>query len=494
MKPRRISTALYITAILSILFNTRLYAKVTFPALFGDNMVLQQKSNAPLWGKALPGHKVSVTTSWNKRLYETIADSKGNWKTTVSTPIYGGPYSISFTDNETVVLNNIMIGEVWLCAGQSNMEMPVAGWGEIKNYEQELTTAAYPNIRLLLVDHNSSRKPLDDVTLTQGGWQPCSPECVADFSAIAYFFARKIYEVKHVPIGIINVSWGGSVAEDWISESSLNTMPVFKTAIKKMQTDSTKWDKPIQTLDQANRPAVLYNALIHPFIPLAIRGVIWYQGESNSDKSYQYRQLFPLLINDWRKSWGIGDFPFLFVQLANFNFGIINDVPKESGLAELREAQQMALSLPETGMAVAIDVGDANQIHYKNKQEPGRRLALVALAKVYKMHVPFSGPVFRSYKIKGNTVKLYFDHVDGGLEKTDTLKGFAIAGTDKKFYWAKATIKGNKVIIYSPDMHYPVAVRYGWANNPDCNLYNNAHLPAAPFRTDNWPGITFGKE
>lgn len=642
-------------------------AKVLLPAFLTDNMVLQQKATPLLWGKAAPGKPVIVTTSWNNKKYSASTGSSGEWKINVSTPAAGGPYTVTFDDGDAITLKNILIGEVWLCSGQSNMEMPLAGWGKITNYEQEIAAANYPNIRLLQVEHVTSNSPLNDVKVANGGWQPCSPKSVAEFSAVAYSFARNIYQTNKVPIGLIHTSWGGTIAEAWTSGSSLKKMPAFAPVVEQMEngpktqddilknykqqlqiwqnevnasdpgfkqnnavwasadfnTSSWKsmklpnlwekagledfdgvvwfrkkitvpanlsgkdmklslgpvddqditwingtevvrtegWDKkraynipgkllksgentitvrvldgsggggiygdekeltlsassgqviPLagawqyavamdkskippmpQTPDGPNRVTVLYNAMIHPFIPYTIRGAIWYQGESNADRAYQYRELFPLMIADWREKWGNSDFPFYFVQLANFMN--VNDQPAESAWAELREAQLKTLSVPNTGMAVAIDIGEANDIHPKNKQEVGRRLALIARAKVYKEDIAFSGPAYQSHKIEGSTVILNFDHANGGLEakRGTVLKGFVMAGEDKKFYWADAKIVGNTVVVSSPDVAKPVAVRYAWANNPICNLYNKAGLPASPFRTDDWQGITFAKE
>ena len=644
------------------------FAKVVIPAIFSDNMVLQQKDSAPLWGKANKDKTIRISTSWNSKTYTTQADAAGNWNLKVATPAAGEtPYTITFDDGEPLILKNVLIGEVWVCSGQSNMEMPLEGWGKINNYKQEIANANYPNIRLLQVEKATSTVPLQDVKVENGGWQPCSPETVANFSAIAYFFARNIYQNQHIPIGLIHTSWGGTIAEAWTSGASLKQMPAFSPAVEQMEkgpsdpaalkaqyqqqysawqqqllakdagyadgkpawaTTGIKdaawksmqlpanwetaglpdfdgvvwfrksinlpasmagkeltlklgpvddnditwfngveigrtqgWDKPrtytvpanlvktgenvvtVRIVDAAgggglygkpeqlalsgpgnktialagnwrykvgmaasempampqapegpNRPTVLYNAMIHPLLPYAIRGAIWYQGESNADRAYQYQQLFPLLIADWRKNWGRGDFPFYFVQLANFMD--VAAEPGESEWAELREAQLKTLTLPNTGMAVAIDIGEAGDIHPKNKQEVGRRLALIARAKVYGEKIPYSGPVFQSYKTESSKIRITFQHTNGGLKVKDgtALKGFAISGVDKKFYWADARIEGNDVVVSSPEVSTPVAVRYDWANNPVGNLYNGAGLPASPFRTDNWPGITVAKQ
>lgn len=639
-------------------------AKVTMPAMFSDNMVLQQKTNAAFWGTASAGKSVSVSTGWNNKKYTTLADKNGNWKLKVLTPSFGGPYTISIDDGDVTTLKNVLIGDVWLCSGQSNMEMPLAGWGKIQDYEKEIAAANYPGIRLLQIDHTTSNVPLNDAKVSNGGWTACTPEYVAGFSSVAYFFAREIYKKTKVPIGLIHTSWGGTIAEAWTSGPALKKMPDFAEAVNRIESAETKageetyeqkvktWQKSIVEKDSGNadgkfnwatskdvvpgwqsmtlptlwenaslpdfdgvvwfrkkvmipaawagkdinltlgtidedditwfngekigqtegsnkprsytipgslvkegenemtvrvfdgsgngglygdakmltlssangeqislagpwmykvglnlkglpkpvdtngpnRATVLYNAMIHPFIPFSIRGVIWYQGESNAGRAYQYRTLFPTLINDWRKNWGEGNFPFYFVQLANFLKA--TDQPKESAWAELREAQSKTLSLPNTGMAVAIDIGNALDVHPKNKQEVGRRLALIALAKDYGQKIIFSGPMYQSHILDGNDIKLSFKYADAGLKSNNgsTLSGFEIAGEDKKFYWAKATIAGNQVVVSSSEVAKPVAVRYNWADNPNGNLYNTAGLPASPFRTDDWRGITYDKK
>ncbi|MDR2622450.1 MAG: sialate O-acetylesterase [Dysgonamonadaceae bacterium] len=454
-------------------------AEIKLPKMFTDNMVLQQKTEAPIWGKATPEKEVKITTSWDNQTYKVKAGKDGKWLVKVNTPQAGGPYSIAISDGKTLTLNNILIGEVWICSGQSNMEMPLAGWGKINDYEKEIAEAKYPDIRLLHVNKAASTRPLDDLTATRNGWQECSPANIAEFSATAYFFGRDLYKNLNVPIGLISTSWGGTVAEAWTSGESLEYIPDFKQALDNMknQPEEIKTENP-------NRVTVLYNAMIHPLVPLAFQGAIWYQGESNADRAAQYKELFPLMIRDWRKAWN-RDFPFYFVQLANFKDQ--QPEPVNSNWAELREAQLQTLHLDNTGMAVIIDIGDAKDIHPKNKQDVGIRLALNARALTYKKKTPYSGPVYKSYKIQGDEIRIHFSHADG-LKTSDgsEVKGFAIAGSDHVFHWANAVIEGNKVIVGSPEVKFPVAVRYAWADNPVCNLYNGAGLPASPFRTDNW--------
>lgn len=394
----------------------------------------------------------------------------------------GGPYQITFDNGETSTLKDVLIGEVWVCSGQSNMEMPLAGWGNINNYKQEIAEANYPNIRLITVVKGTSAQALSEAKFNTG-WQPCSPGTIAEFSAIAYFFARNIQQNQNIPIGLIQAAYSGTPAASWVSGPSLKIMPAYDSLVNVISS------KPGSPKD-SHIPTVLYNAMVNPLIPYGIRGVIWYQGESNAGKAYQYKTLFPLLINDWRQNWDNKKSPFYFVQLANFTD--VKQTPGESTWAELREAQMQTLKLPKTGMAVTIDIGEAKDIHPKNKQDVGLRLALIARSKVYKENIAYSGPLYKSYKIKGNQVKLSFNHINGGLQSkgNDELKGFEIASADKKFHWAEAKIVGDKIIVWSDDIKEPIAVRYAWANNPVCNLYNKGGLPASPFRTDNWKGIT----
>jgi sialate O-acetylesterase len=456
--------------------------KVVLSPLFSDNMVLQQKEKVAIWGKSNAGKKVNVIASWNQKKIVVTANLNGEWRVKLSTPEAGGPYNITFDDGEKTILKEVLIGEVWVCSGQSNMEMPLKGWGKINDFKKEIAAANYPNIRLIKVGKTTSTQPLAEAVFSEG-WQPCSPATIAEFSAVAYFFARNIQQHHNIPIGLIQTAYSGTPAESWVSAPSLKKMPAYDSII------SIVISKPGSPKD-SHIPTVLYNAMVNPLIPFGIRGVIWYQGESNDKKAQQYKTLFPLLINDWRHNWGGKKFPFYYVQLANFTE--VLDKPSESTWAELREAQLQTLSVDKTGMAVAIDLGVAKDIHPKNKQDVGLRLALIARSKVYKENIPFSGPIYKTYKTEGDHIKISFSQLNGGLQAkgSDTLKGFSIAGADQKFHWAKAKIEEDKIIVWSEAVKEPVAVRYAWANNPVCNLYNLAALPASPFRTDNWKGIT----
>ncbi len=489
-------------------------AEVRLPKVFGHNMVLQAHARVPVWGWADPGEEVHVLVG--NQLKKTQAGDDGRWRVDLD-PLEYGPVRFVVEGSNRIELNNVLVGEVWVCSGQSNMEWPVV---RAMNAEKEIAAANYPEIRLFKVAKVVAPKPLED---TEGHWAICTPESVRNFSAVGYFFARELHQRLGVPIGMIQSAWGGTPAEAWTSRQALAADPQLQPILKRWDAILANYDQAFRRYQQAlkqwqararaarqagkpvprrprpprgpnhpHRPAGLYNGMIKPIVPFAIKGVIWYQGESNASRAYQYRTLFRTMIRDWRRTWAQGDFPFLFVQLANFRAR--KPEPGESDWAELREAQLLALGEPNTGMAVAIDIGEANDIHPRNKQEVGRRLALAALAIAYGKDVVYSGPIFKRAELEGNKIRLYFDHVDGGLiAKGDELRGFAIAGEDRRFVWAKARIEGDTVVVWSEEVEKPVAVRYGWADNPDCNLYNKAGLPASPFRTDDWPGITVGR-
>jgi sialate O-acetylesterase len=433
----------------------------------------------------------------------------------MDSPKVGGPYKMTIAGKNVIEIDNIMSGEVWVCSGQSNMQWSVQN---SNNPKEEIAAADYPNVRLFSVTRKVAQKPLKDC---QGSWAPCSPETVPGFSAVAYYFGRKLHKDLDVPIGLIHTSWGGTPAEAWTRKEVLEAEPDFKPILTRhaerlanFPQAKKDYEKKLQDWQQAaakakeegkkaprrpraplgpdspHSPAGLYNAMIAPLIPYGIQGAIWYQGESNAGRAYQYRKLFSAMITNWRKDWGQGDFPFLFVQLANFMQ--TKPEPAESAWAELREAQTMALSLPNAGMATIIDIGEADDIHPRNKQDVGKRLALWALAETYDKDIVYSGPLYKSMKVRRAKVVISFDHVGGGLVARDgeALKGFAIAGADRKFVWADAKIDGDTVVVSSENVANPVAVRYAWADNPVCNLYNKADLPASPFRTDDWPGVT----
>ena len=490
-------------------------ADVRLPAVISDNMVLQDGMKATIWGWAEPGEQIMVSVNWHNMQWAVTADKDGMWMFKMNPPKVGGPYKMTIKGKNTITIQNILVGEVWIASGQSNMQWPVK---QSDNAEQEIAEANYPEIRLFTVERKTAEKPQSDCT---GSWVSCSPETVPGFSAVAYFFGKELHKELNVPIGLIQTSWGGTPAEAWTRWQILETEPDFAPILQRYADAVAKYPeaknnyelkviewkeasakakaegkKPPQRPREPfgpghhHSPAGLYNAMIAPLIPYGIRGATWYQGEANAGRAYQYRKLFPTMIKNWRNDWGQGDFPFLFVQLANFK--AVKPEPSESDWAELREAQLMTLSLPNTGMAVIIDIGDANDIHPKNKQDVGKRLALWALAKTYRKKLEYCGPLCKSMEVEGNKVILHFEHVGGGLVACGDgpLKGFAIAGADHKFVWANAKIAGDTVVVSSDKIAEPVAVRYAWADNPVCNLFNKEGLLASPFRIDDWPGIT----
>ena len=643
---------------LSLLYCLHGQSEVRLSPLFTDNMVMQQTTDAPIWGITNTKHAVSIITSWDKKTYNAMPDKDGHFITHVSTPKAGGPYSITISDGTPITIDNVLIGEVWLCSGQSNMDFPVKGWGQTKNCDEELKNADHYRIRLLHVNNTMRPHAQTEFEAVGGGWQLCSAETVAGFSAVGYFFGRDIELNENVPVGLIESAWGGTPVEAWISSEFLSTMSDFKKATQRIinmpddiptrkhfyDEEITSFEKQLKNIDDnsvinadetcnryllpglltqkefadfdgiiwcyktigiphswqnkelklrlgmiddndvtyfngkvigrmdgyaenrvysinadfvkegkatiairimdiggyagivgykdhdicieldaensislngewlikktipladipelprnpitdAKNVCMLYNAMINPLVPFSIKGVIWYQGEDNVNRAYQYRELLPLLIEDWRKQWN-NRFPFYIAQLANYHPK--QKEPGESKWAELREAQHLtAKHKDNVGVACLIDIGDANDIHPANKQEVARRLALLARAYNYGEQIESSGPVYNNHVISGDKVILHFINTDKGLTTSDgkTPRGFAIAGLDHKFYWAETEIKGNTVILWSPKVKHPIAIRYAWADNPDCNLCNSKLLPTYPFRTDDWPGMTLG--
>lgn len=445
-------------------------AAVTLPAIVGDNMVLQRDMWLRVWGWAAPDENVSV--SFAGQMVSTRAHASGNWSVRLRPIPAGGPFDMTIAGSNTIVLHNILIGEVWVCSGQSNMEFGMWSLADSVK-DKEIAAAKWPMIRLFTVAKDNAPIPRIDC---KGSWTPCTPQAVPGFSAVAYYFGRELYQKLGVPIGLIHTSWGGTAAEAWTDHDTLAGDPDLAPC-----------------LGYNDMPTGLYNGMIAPIVNFAIRGAIWYQGESNAGRAYQYRKLLPAMINCWRRAWGEGDFPFYIVELANFQ-AVQTDPNEGSAWAELREAQQLtARNVPHCGIASIIDIGDAADIHPKNKLDVGKRLAFIAEARDYGMPVEFSGPMYASMKVEGKRIKLSFTHVDGGLDvHGKELKGFAIAGEDKKYVWANAKVEGDSIVVWSDEISAPVAARYDWANNPQGNLYNKVGLPANPFRTDDWPGVTFG--
>ncbi|GAA3998223.1 sialate O-acetylesterase [Hymenobacter fastidiosus] len=639
-------------------------ATVRLPRLVGDNMVLQRDTPLPIWGWAAPGERVRI--SFQGRTYRAPAtDATGRWRITLPPLPAGGPYGLTVKGRNTIRLRNILVGDVWLAAGQSNMEWPLQG--DVLDFRPEIAAATYPRIRLLTVAKATASSPR--AGFKSAGWQECSPQTVGSFSAVAYFFGRRLHRQYQVPIGLISAVWGGTDAESWVSPAALRTLPGYQEKALQLEQqpnrinerlddyaarrqawrgspasrdqgrlpDGRTWadttfhpptwatmpvpgawevNSPLRSFDgpvwfrrevgltpeearqpaglslgriddqdstwvngqlvgqtagpdrhrhyvvpagllQPGRnvitvrvldtggeggfvggpdsvqlttatrrlslagewqyqpaydpagvpqspfpngaqaePAAIYNAMIAPLLPYALKGIIWYQGENNAPRAYQYRTLFPALIQDWRTRWGQGDLPFLFVQLAGFMPDQAQ--PADYEWAELREAQLRTLAVPHTGMAVALDLGDPNDIHPRNKQPVGERLALAARRVAYQdSGVVHSGPLLQDMRVQGNTVRLRFSQTGGGLVLKDAtgpyLRGFALAGADRKFVWAQGRLEGQELVLYSDQVATPVAVRYAWGNSPFPNLYNTEDLPASPFRTDDWPGLTVNR-
>ncbi|MDR2841324.1 MAG: glycoside hydrolase family 88 protein [Paludibacter sp.] len=502
MKTIRLFSSLFLLFFIIINAN----ADVKLPAILSDNMILQQQSTVNIWGKASVGEQITVTSSWNNTNYTTITAADGNWLVKITTPKAGKIFSLTVKGNNTLTINNILVGEVWLCSGQSNMDFSVskiAGWKTgIINEESEMQDADYPQIRLFHVKQVTSLSELDDC---QGEWTVCNRENLKDFSAVAFFFGRTLYKNLKTPIGLIQSSWGGTPAEAWTKMSLIREQAVYadKLAVydkieSNYAAELAKYDAALAEykvqkengnpdLKAPRKPngnnhskslATLWNGMIYPIVNYGIKGAIWYQGESNADHSDDYPQVFGNLINSWRTEFKRGDFPFYFVQIAPFY----------QQPAEIREAQLKTWqTVPNTGMAVITDAGDSTDIHPRNKTIPGNRLAYWALAKTYNKKIAFSGPLYQSVKFDANKAILTFLYTEKGL-KTDgnALTGFVIAGKDKRFYKADAQIVGKTVVVVSDKVSEPVAVRYGWGNFFRANLYNTADLPASPFRTDSW--------
>jgi sialate O-acetylesterase len=440
-------------------------ADVTLPRILGSSMVVQQKKPTQLWGWADAGEEVKVR--FGEQAASTKTSDDGSWSLQLTPPEAGGPYEIVISGKNEITLKDVLVGEVWICSGQSNMQWSVQ---QALNPADEIAAAKYPNIRLFTVPRNPAEEPQKD---TKGGnWTECNPKTAAGFSAVGYFFGRELHEELDVPVGLVNTSWGGTIADAWTSTPALEGKEIYKPILER-----AKVFKP----GQPNQASALYNGMIAPLIPLSIQGAIWYQGESNVARAAQYAELFPTMITDWRTNWGQGDFPFVFVQLAPFRYGR-HDAEL---LAELWDAQLHTLkTVDNVGMAVTTDIGNIRDIHPKNKQEVGRRLALWALVNSYGADIVYSGPIFKDVEFEGSNAIVSFDHIGSGLEAEGDLTYFTIAGEDGKFVEATAKIDGEKVIVSNDQVKDPSAVRFGWTDTAEPNLFNKEGLPASPFRTD----------
>ncbi len=450
----------------------QLFAEIKLPAIFCDNMVLQQQTEVAIFGMATINASVSVTTSWNHKSYSTKASGTGSWKLKVTTPTAGGPYEVSVSDGKSLKLKNVLIGEVWICSGQSNMEMPMKGFRNqpITGSAEAISFSSNPNIHLFTVKKASSLDPLNDF---EGSWSLCEPENVSEFSATAYFFGLMLNKALHVPIGLINTSWGGTRIEPWISESGSKNFAWVKLPEK----------KPVEKLSPQT-PTVLFNGMINPMVGYGVRGAIWYQGESNRNEAAEYAKLMPGLIENWRALWGIGDFSFYFMQIAPFDYG-----PTGLSSAYLREAQLKAsIALKNTGMACIMDVGEKDCIHPAHKETGSNRLALLALEQTYGIKgVNGQSPVLKDMKVSEGVVRLTFDHAPNGLTSFGKeLSCFEVAGANKRFFPAKAFITGSGVTLISTSVNEPVAVRYAFQDFVVGDLFGTDGLPVSSFRTDDW--------
>ncbi|MGM0665903.1 MAG: sialate O-acetylesterase [Bacteroidota bacterium] len=472
----KIKTVIFFLAI--IIPGHSVLSQLRLPAVIADSMVLQRNAEATIWGWDDPGAEVKVRAGWTLDEFVSTAGENGEWSVSIPTTIAGGPYNIYISGSGDIVVKDILLGDVWICSGQSNMEYKInwmGGWSNpwFEHDSIDIERNKYPLIRLFQLKKNTSDTPLDDC---QGQWMPVNTRTVAEFSAVAFFFGRELNRKLGVPVGLVQTAWGGTPAESWTSARELESNGDLSFYTQGDYSGEGEY----------RRPARLFNAMINPLLKMSITGAIWYQGEANSGDALHYRKLFPAMIKDWRKHFNQGDFPFYYVQIAPYKY----DRPMVGAL--VREAQLMALEVPGTGMAVTSDIGNPDDIHPVRKQEVGRRLARHAMALHYGVKgLTYSGPVFENMEIEGHEgrkkVRLFFSHIARGLVYTgEKLRCFEIAGDDRIFYEAEASIEGNNVMLWSDMVKKPVAVRFGFSNAAEPNLFNSEGLPASPFRTDDW--------
>lgn len=453
-------------------------AEIKLPAIFADNMLMQQQTTANIWGKAKPNSKVTIITGWNLKKYSTESDANGDWKLSFSTPKAGGPYTIVLKDDKVLTLKNVIIGELWLCSGQSNMEMPMKGFKNqpVEGSNLDILKSANPKIRLFTVKRASSLTALDDVS---GRWEEAMPVSVRDFSATAYYFGRMLNETLDVPVGLICSAWGGSSIETWMTSDMLKAFPEAKVP------------ESLDGLKDHNRiPGALYPAMIEPLEGLAMKGMIWYQGETNAERAHSYPHMFKTMVEGWRKNWAIpGEFPVYFCQIAPYDYNRGKKGDNLLNSAYLREAQSISEKIiPNSGMAVLMDLGMQKNIHPQKKKEGGERLALLALQKTYNMGgIGAESAVYKDIEIKGDTVIVSFDRTEMWITAENfESKLFKVAGADKKFYPAKAWISRSKVYVKSDEVANPVAVRYAFDDFVVGDLFDTNGLPVSSFRSDNW--------
>lgn len=498
-----------------------LHAELKLPAIIGDHMVLQQNQADPIWGWDTPGTKITV--SFAGQNHSAIAGADGRWTVKLAPlPANATPQTLTITGSTKRELQDVLIGEVWVCSGQSNMEWQVT---QAINGDLEAAATQLPNLRLISVPKVGTQELQNDF---KGEWKASTPASANEFSAVGFLYGRYLHQILNVPVGLVDNAWGGSAAEAWVRRSTLEQDSRFKLLIEKavqkeaaLQTEKSKLDHeqamikwkanaekakaeklapprapapPEQWLAGQQRAGNLFAGVLNPTIGYGIKGVIWYQGESNAPTAYEYASLFPFLIEQWRKEWGQGDFPFYWVQLANYLPQ--KPVPGDSTWAELRESQTKTMQLKNTGQAVIIDLGEGKDIHPKNKQDVAARLVRWALVKDYGMKLPYRSPEFKKLTVDGNKATVTLDCFGSKLRPfgVDEVKGFAVCGADKVWHWATGAVVGNNdVVVSSPEVAAPIAVRYAWADNPVCNLYSAADLPVTPFRTDDFPMITMPK-
>jgi sialate O-acetylesterase len=520
--------------IILFLLSSNLYADVKMPSFFGDNMVVQRDIPLNVWGWASPGEKVTVSFAGQGKTATT--DGNGKWIVKLD-PLKASKESFelivsSSIGNQQLKIKNVLVGDVWVCSGQSNMQMAVE---DAANAKDEVASSKNPLVRHIAINYSISLYPQDDVPSSKFGWTVAGPQTTGKFTAAGYYFARDIVKETGVPIGLINASWGGTKIEPWTPAEAFRTIPELKDISEQVDLwipttaagrrsfgkyieDIKAWipsaeaalkeGKMTPSLPSApgatntfHSPTMIFNGTVNPLVKYGIKGVIWYQGEANGGEAEIYANKMNALVSGWRAAWKQGDFPFYYVQLANFRTSNPDNPAGGDIWTKTREAQLKTMSVvPNTGMAVTIDVGEAGDVHAKNKQDVGKRLAAWALAKDYGMSIVYSGPLYKEFKVEGNKIRISFDHVCGGLifgkkaglspvkeTPDEKLKWIAIAGDDKKWYWADAVIDGGTALVSSEKVQKPAAVRYAYAMNPDgANLYNKEGFPASPFRTDNW--------
>ncbi|AUC21502.1 hypothetical protein BTO15_05010 [Polaribacter sejongensis] len=467
---KQVISKLLLFFILLVGFET-LNAQTKLPSILSDNMLLQQSADVKIWGWDAPGQSIVVNPSWTKSV-KTTTNKEGKWQVLVSTPKAAKTGKLKITGSTKLTINNVLFGEVWLCSGQSNMERQLGFQNHQKpivNFWEESQKATYPSIRMFLVKKKKSNTPLEDC---EGEWVECTPETVLKFSAVGYFYGKQLVDNLKIPVGLIQSAWGGTKVEPWTPIEGVEKAALENGGQKRFSN--------------------LYNGMISPIINYKIKGAIWYQGESNVSNWKEYKTLFPNMITSWRAQWNIGDFPFYFVQIAPYNY------PDKYGVAQIVEAQLEALELPNTGVAGTQDIGAIYDIHPPEKKEVGRRLSLVSLHKTYgKNDVIYSGPTLKSYKTEGQKLVLNFETLGSKLHSVGAAMGkisaFYISGENKTFHKANVKQEGNKMILSSPKVSKPVAVRYNWSNNANGTLYNKEGLPALPFRTDNWDEVLYAE-